>query len=261
MHEYLDSEGLSTDDIIEYINVDREYLTRWNPINSSFNSEIIFDIPALSYAFVTIDLRHLYTQYSSFTYYEDWGISFTIGTDITEDSRAIPVQMPELFIREQTDKNQILEFQVFAWVDQKMRVDILLYNGLYFNLKNMFLNSATVEIKGPNRANFGKTHTFAAIIRDEYGIGLPINSPPYQQIDTEALPDYTITFADNDEYVIDYDTQNRVVTKRGKNIWVPASLYWQDRTAINLPYFPYFSNCKGYGQYIPIWAATEVNSD
>jgi len=43
------------------------------------------------------------------------------------------------------------------------------------------------------------------------------------------------------------------------NIFVPSSVYWQERAAINLPYLPYFSNCKGYGQYIPIWGITEQN--
>jgi len=42
-----------------------------------------------------------------------------------------------------------------------------------------------------------------------------------------------------------------------RNIWVPTSLYWKARTRINLPYLPYFSNCKGYGSTIPFWALME----
>lgn len=29
---------------------------------------------------------------------------------------------------------------------------------------------------------------------------------------------------------------------------------------LNIPYLPYFSNCKGYGDYIPLWALMEQNS-
>ena len=42
-----------------------------------------------------------------------------------------------------------------------------------------------------------------------------------------------------------------------RNIWVPSSLYWGSRSNINLNYLPYFSNCKGYGEFIPFWALME----
>ena len=225
------------------------------------NEEIIFDIPALSYALVTMDLRALKTQYRNFTYYEDWAISFTIDDDITEGSRAQPVEMPEMFLRTQNEKNDVLEFQIFAWTDKKLRVDILLYNGLFFNLKYMFLNSAVVQIRSPNRAKYGSQKTFVAILQNEYNIGLPINSPKLQEEDTTSLPEYSVTYASNNDYVISNKVKNRVETLRGKNIWVPASLYWQERESISLPYLPYFSNCKGYGQYIPIWGVTEEHHE
>lgn len=42
-----------------------------------------------------------------------------------------------------------------------------------------------------------------------------------------------------------------------RNIWVPSSIYWGSRSNINLNYIPYLSNCKGYGEYIPIHALME----
>ena len=66
------------------------------------------------------------------------------------------------------------------------------------------------------------------------------------------MPDHVISFA-----VSNQNTGH--VTKKGKNIWVPVSLYWQEREKISLPYFPFFSNCKGYGRMIPVWALTESN--
>lgn len=47
---------------------------------------------------------------------------------------------------------------------------------------------------------------------------------------------------------------------KNRNIFIPSSLYWGTRDRINLPYLPYFSNCKGYGKYIPFWALMEQNS-
>jgi len=114
-----------------------------------------------------------------------------------------------------------------------------------------------VQIRSPYRADYGTDNIFVAILQNGYEISLPINAPQLQQSDSAALPEFSVTFASNNNFTIDASTQNRVATKRGKNIFVPASLYRQDRDSINLPYFPYFSNCKGYGQYIPIWGLTE----
>ena len=261
LHNYLESSGNTQDELTPYINLDREYLTRWNPINESLNEEIIFEIPALSYALVTMDLRALQEEYTNFTYYEDWAISFTIDDEVTVDSRARPVEMPEMFLRKTNDKNQVFEFQVFAWKKKKMRIDILLYNGLYFNLKYIFKDSTVVQIRTPNRAEYGTEKTFVAILKNEYSIGLPINAPVLQQVDTTSLPEYSLTYAFNTDYVYETGKVNRVVTSRGKNIFVPSSVYWQEREAINLPYLPYFSNCKGYGQYIPIWGITEQHHE
>lgn len=50
------------------------------------------------------------------------------------------------------------------------------------------------------------------------------------------------------------------MSTKNRNIWIPASLYWNQRPQINMAYLPYFSNCNGYGQYIPLWSLLEQNS-
>ena len=260
MHAYLDSSDQTTDSITSYINLSREYIIRWNPINTTFNSDVIFTIPSMSYALVVCDFRALQTEYENFTYYEDWGVSFTIADSISTSDRAIPVQMPELFLRTQNVKNEVQEFEIFAWVTKQLRVDILLYNGLYINLKNMFLNTWTVEIREPYRTTYSTNNIFIALIQNSYQIGLPINAPQLRQDDATKSPDYSVTLASNNNFTISKSVSNRVVTSRGKNIYVPDSLYWQGRDSIILPYFPFFSNWKGYGQYIPIWAVNEQNT-
>ena len=58
LHAYLDSSGRTTDSITSYINLSREYIIRWNPINATFNSDVIFTIPSMSYALVVCDFKH-----------------------------------------------------------------------------------------------------------------------------------------------------------------------------------------------------------
>jgi hypothetical protein len=48
---------------------------------------------------------------------------------------------------------------------------------------------------------------------------------------------------------------------KNRNIWIPASLYWDQRKTITMSYLPYFSNCQGYGDYIPFWALIEQHND
>lgn len=34
------------------------------------------------------------------------------------------------------------------------------------------------------------------------------------------------------------------------NYWTTPQLYWKGRAEVSMPFIPYFSNCKGFGQYI-----------
>lgn len=71
---------------------------------------VIFDLPASSYALVTFDLRHLMDEDFWWTYGEDYQISFTVHEDITIDDPSDPVPMPEQFLNNQTDRSDVLEF-------------------------------------------------------------------------------------------------------------------------------------------------------
>ena len=101
--------------------------------------EVVFFLPGLSYALVTMDLRHIKQEIPSWTYGEDWAISFTMSHDaVGFESQAAPAEMPEAFLNTKTSKSQVFEFLVFAWDDQYMRIDVLLYNSLYTNYKYLF---------------------------------------------------------------------------------------------------------------------------
>lgn len=162
--------------------------------------------------------------------------------------------MPEQFLYNGTEKTAVLEFMVFAMDYIRLRVDILLYNSLYLNYRHLFVNTTSVEIRYPNRADYGTQQIFIASLVIDYQISLPLNSPK-QMPDKDSFPNNLVSFAysqDNWNPVRHRSTKNR-------NIWIPTSLYWNDRDRINLPYVPYFSNCKGFGKFMPLWALMEQN--
>lgn len=93
--------------------MEREYTARWSPLKLDLLSEFleieamdaeqletnspnaIFDLPPSSYAFVTLDLRHLPDETYDWTYGEDWAISFTLSPDLTLGDVSRPTVMPE----------------------------------------------------------------------------------------------------------------------------------------------------------------------
>ena len=71
--------------------------------------------------------------------------------------------------------------------------------------------------------------------------------------DRKSMPSNVVSFASNPNT---FKPVKHTGTKN-RNIYIPTSLYWSNREQINLPYLPYFSNCKGYGLYIPFWSLME----
>ena len=51
---------------------------------------VIFDLPASSYALVTMDLRHIRKENFDWTYGEDYAISFTINQEVSINDPADP---------------------------------------------------------------------------------------------------------------------------------------------------------------------------
>ena len=263
--------------IRNYLNVDRQYLLRINPLNQTLCDEWfveeelsidldknnegnkIFRINPNTYLLVSMDLRHVMEQEYNWVYGEDWEISFTISDDeFTLESQAQSVLLPEQFLTASTSKSQLIEFSILAWAEIYIRIDILIYNALYINHKYAFINSTSVEIRKPKRAVMNTEKIFIASIPEEYLIMLPFNQPPIQS-ERQEYPKYLLSFAKYFANENVFDPYKQVSTKN-RNIWIPASLYWNQRPQINMAYLPYFSNCNGYGQYIPLWSLLEQNS-
>lgn len=66
---------------------------------------------------------------------------------------------------------------IFALDEVRLRVDLLLYNSLYLNYRHLFVNTTSVEIRFPSRADYGTQNTFIASLVNEYEISLPLNIP------------------------------------------------------------------------------------
>jgi len=258
-----------------YINADRQYVARWSPLKLDLLSPFlevealdaaqletdspgaIFDLPPSAYALVTLDLRHIAEETREWTYGEDWAISFTLAENLTLGDLSSPTPMPEQFLAREQPKSQALEFTVFAWRHLRLRVDVLCYNALYLNFRHLFMNTTSVEVRRPSRAVYGSDRTFAASIVNGYQITLPYNQPKRLRLTGDprtALPSQAVAFAHNPRGPW---SPVRHRSTPGRNVWVPASRYWNARPRINLPYLPYFSNCRGYGNFIPFWSLVE----
>ena len=60
--------------------------------------------------------------------------------------------MPSTFLDEQISKTDKTEFSILANKNLRVRIDILIYSGLFTNYIPMFLETAFVRITRPERA-------------------------------------------------------------------------------------------------------------
>ena len=99
-----------------FLNLEREYGARWSPMKLDLlgnfleiecmdyedmetnTPDVIFDLPRLSNALVTLDLRHIPPENFDWKYGEDWVISFTLDQNLMMGDLAKPEPMPEQFV-------------------------------------------------------------------------------------------------------------------------------------------------------------------
>ena len=204
-------------------------------------------------ALITIDLRFLTSYDDELVYGEDWELAITVGTSL-EIGDVNSVVLPEAFLLDSYNKSQVHEFLLTAWEDIQFKVDVILLNDTYLNLKYAFINSTSVEIVSPYRAEYGQHKTFYAIITQDEEVSLPINVPELS--DSGSFPSYWL---DLGSLRYDESTLTKRTLEMGVNEFEPKSLYWESQTYTAMPYLPFFSNCKGFDQHIPIFALFEQN--
>lgn len=162
--------------------------------------------------------------------------------------------MPETFLLSSYEKSQVHEFILIARKELEFKVDILIKDKNLLNLRYAFLNSASVEVVNPYRADFNKATSFFAKISSDEDVALPTNLP---ELDSEKnSPDYWLQLGS----IRGNKTLSKHLLESGRNLFNPASLYWGNTLDyVSMPYLPFFSNCKGFDKYIPIFSIFEQN--
>ena len=122
-------------------------------------------------------------------------------------------------------------------------------------MRYLLFNSTSVEIINPYRAIYGEQVSFTAVVESNSEFTLPFNLPKQNKDEYSPLMiDYGSTRQPNIETVVHQQIQ-------GENFWDPASLYFDGREMVKIPYLPFFSNCKGFGGHIPIFTLFEQNEN
>lgn len=87
---------------------------------------------------------------------------------------------------------------------------------MFLSFGNLFVNSTSIEIFTPNRANYGSHHDFVISLSNE--IALPYNVP---RLNIGNLPDYMLTFAESPKRAGLFIQE----TVNGVNWYVPNSIF------------------------------------
>ena len=105
------------------------------------------------------------------------------------------------------------------------------YINFLFQLKYLIFLIFRVEITDPYRADFPNRFQFFSVLTND-----PTNLP----VLPSNLPSTDASQAPNNHYLFDYIKDNLTIHS---NI-LSNNFFWNNANSINLPYLPYFSNCK-----------------
>ena len=218
----------------------------------------VFDLRALEAAVITVDLRFLE---NSLEYETDWNLIFLVSTDTIipgEVVAANQIPLPETFLNLE-NKFTVNEFIFQAQNHIQFAIYIQIVNPVYIFYEYMFFNTTSVEVIEPYRASppsengdNNTLYSFAAVIFQSTEVDLPVNIPVFAS--NGSYPNYYFDLA------TDGKTELSRHTLDSANTFNPSQLFWsqvEPRTHIMMPYLPFFSNCKGYGKYIPIFTLFE----
>jgi hypothetical protein len=160
-------------------------------------------------------------------------------------------------------------------IDTEWRLEVAILNGLYLPDRLMFVRSAIVEYIEPTRGELGTPKFFFAIIEADSSLELPTNMPlsynPYDQqgyfcggaesddCKPKAFLNYLPIVGELD-YKLSNDMSLEAEYAQGNGLYTyaPKSIYYiPNQKYYALSYLPFFSNCRGFGRTIPLWAAVE----
>jgi len=255
----------------------------------------VYAATAGSVTLITFDVRHLPQET---VYGKHWRIKFYVGSELdplysdpiechalvaarTPEKRDLDVKiaksrgcaeisLPPAFEQEGNERgagglaNGVFTFLLHPIVDIEWRVEVQIVDGVYQPDAFMLLSSALVEYAEPARAEVDTKKAFAIMLNSDLQIELPANMPlksfeegANQQILTQVFLNWLPLEMKLENYM--RPLFSAVGGGELEYVFEDKSQYWADSTEIFLPYLPYFSNCRGFGRTIPLWAITEQN--
>ncbi|KRX10917.1 hypothetical protein PPERSA_12041 [Pseudocohnilembus persalinus] len=164
------------------------------------------------------------------------------------------IDLPESFINK-TQKYDTHTFSIFSWTDTHMTMLIRIKTQYFLPLHSNFLNSTVANIKKPYRADFGKDKLFLFVLKNEDTVNLPVSVPLFDSSYSYYIP-YQISYYQNN--TADLTIADQI---EDFNYFSPNDVYWKERNEIVMPFVPFFSNCKNYGQYLNFYELTDYSEN
>jgi len=158
----------------------------------------------------------------------------------------------------------VFTFMIHPLIDCEWRIEVQIVDGVFQPDAFMLLSSAIVEYVEPARAEVDTTKSWAIMISKEMTLELPTNMPlksfneDNQRVLTKAFLNWLPVTAPLENFMRPLAPESEPVAAGEKEYVHPEkSTYFKSNSEILIPYLPYFSNCRGFGRTIPLWAITE----
>jgi hypothetical protein len=265
------------------------YTRRGGNLEVEEETRYVYAAEAKSVFLITFDVRHLPQKVQ---YGKDWRIRFFLNKTLnpmyddpiqcdTLLAKDIPGQRGLVVLNARKEKcialeaphalreeakqegyhqNASITFLLFPRINCEWRVEVQILNGVYLPDRFMFAQTAIVEEMTPQRALVDTHEAFAAMIKSDLKIELPYNLPlkliPAKGVagKTEMLQEAYLNWLPLTGPLTSAMRHPRTTNEYFFREKLP---YFKDSLETLMGHLPYFSNCRGFGKTMPMWAVLE----
>jgi hypothetical protein len=205
----------------------------------------------LQFVTITFDWSHFL---DFFLLDEHWTLQISAGRQ-GSDSDLTLIDLPEGFTDPSVTKQQVVRFNMLAtnYVDFQIRCSIV--DGRFMELDTEFRDTMTIQIDEPRRAHPDPQTTFFVVL-PRGDIEVPLNRPKDRWETVELVTeDPTLALS------VGYTSVNEsipFIRPELDSLSASPEVFWgRELTMFALSTLPYFSNCRGFDSYIPLYRAME----
>ncbi|EED88737.1 predicted protein [Thalassiosira pseudonana CCMP1335] len=155
-----------------------------------------------------------------------------------------PMELPIWFTNGAIDKNQMMNLTLTSLDDSMFRVEVQIINGLALPLADFFERTMSVVLDHPQRARTLGQELSDAVSAYEIG-SITTKSKDFW---SNPHPSALEAKKQNDLHF---------ETFHGVSLDLSGQSYKYEHDSLLLPYLPYFSNCREFDSYIPLWSLVE----